>query len=869
VIPFISTAISGNAIIGRNYQFAFRQIYDNNQITVLSPFSEVVASGKYPENIDDPTAFNAISILYLVTRPDRTKEVEILARTPDTGEWFVVKTIKRSEFFGSGGFYQYTFTGTEQQVPVATADAIKQQEGIPRESIDLQIQKNKLFAIDSLTGFDYGDNDMTLSLTVMEKTAVERERYFKDGGLYNFGVRFFDEEMRTDGTVHKVTQVPIPETGAISFVPPNGGKLETRRQYLEVDLKGKPPVWAHYWTLVRSDELYYSQFIQCYAYVNYYRRPEVEGDPKTTDSSNYYMYGNKYGFRADISSYADYRYIHLQLPTNIPFAAERGMMVKYLTDTTVGQSTRVLDVQGPMIVVEQPTGLTGGKFTFDTVFVEIYIPKNVTETNSFYEVGGLRDVGNPGEEDRNFGTNLPYDVFGDVHSVLNDDEGLNWKYDFNEYITNGSDEDDQGIVKSKYTYGRFESYSPSFSPTQLTDVQGEQTVAFLLEFEYDFDFGYIIDQSYASRNLGRPAPLLQNVREETRPSTIRWSNDYVANASINGLHTFEPLNEYPLPLERGPIVKLQRAGEDVMLAIHSSAVTSLYIGKGVIRSADLNPTLVTTTDVVGSDNELKYSHGTVHPTSVCEVDGDVYFWDGIRNEPVRYSQNGLTPIATTFGARVFFKDTIRATFGNTDEYECYSQYDRLLNMVFFTFKSDTESMTIGFHESTKAWIGKYGFVPEYYGVIGDQFIGFYQGIPWLHNADDLNHNTFYGVLYPSKAHLVINNGGHIEKSWDGIMVDSNKIWELPAIYNNENQLTSLVANDFVWRDQVYYADFLRDENTDPLLLKSGQIALRHGKIMTSQILEVEMELNSSEPHYLHSIVVASTLKAGHMLQQQQ
>jgi hypothetical protein len=58
--------------------------------------------------------------------------------------------------------------------------------------------------------------------------------------------------------------------------------------------------------------------------------------------------------------------------------------------------------------------------------------------------------------------------------------------------------------------------------------------------EFTADFGFILNYNLSSKNLGRPAPLLQNIREEERPSTIRFSNDYIANSAINGLHTFEP-----------------------------------------------------------------------------------------------------------------------------------------------------------------------------------------------------------------------------------------------------------------------------------------------------------------------------------------
>jgi hypothetical protein len=116
-----------------------------------------------------------------------------------------------------------------------------------------------------------------------------------------------------------------------------------------------------------------------------------------------------------------------------------------------------------------------------------------------------------------------------------------------------------------------------------------------------------------------------------------------------------PLNEYPLPIERGPINKLQAAGgRCVTRHPFQRRLPACILEKALLGPQTLNPTLITTDDVIGADNQLKYSYGTIHPESVCEVDGNVFFWDGRRNEPVRYAQNGLTPLATKYGARVLF-----------------------------------------------------------------------------------------------------------------------------------------------------------------------------------------------------------------------
>lgn len=867
-------SITINSIVDKNFQFAYRLLYTNNQISVLSPYSEFKVAERFPENLTATDQYNAVDVfLPLFFKKDKLKSVELVARNSLDGNWFIVKEFSRNELFIEGLNLKHRFKGTEVQIAIPTADAIKQQEGQPLETIELQVQKNKIFVIENKTGFDVDPGDFEMTVTLVEDAGEVGRRYLKEGGNYNYAIRFFDKFMRTDGTVYKNSNIRPRDTGFLSGA--NGGKWLGSKQWVEITLAGKPPIWAHYWVLVRSDELFFETFFQARFRYHYFVRKLVDGETEAdfADDALYYaMWGNVYKKKnVNTPNLGSWQYIHIHMPTNVPYLFERGMVVNFSNGIVFAGYGTILDVQGPMLVVDKPQSdlivfpppvEVDGRYSVADWF-EVFQQRTIVPENSFYEIDQVHPAGNPGESNRTFDTfSDPYvfNSYGDLHHENNElgIDGtpgflLQWKFDFDNY--NGVEAHDEVTLR---TDGYFESYSASYSSTNLV---GRGITP-------GYDFGYVLDPKFNTRNLGRPAILIQNTREESRPSTLRWSNDYIENATINGLHTFEPLNVYPLPLERGPVNKLQNVGEDIMLAIHSSGVTSLYIGKGIIRSSDLDPTLVTTDGVIGTDNQLKHSYGTIHPSSVCEIDGNAYFWDGVRNEPVRYAQNGLTPLATTFKARVFFKETIPSLFGAPDTYDCISEYDRLLNMVFFTFLKGETKLTIGFHESSTSWIGKVGFTPEYYGAAGDQFLGFVNGVPWLHNEDDVNHNTFYGVAYKSKVNVDVNINVDFEKAWMGMMIDSNKKWDIPVISNVEGQASDLVAADFVWRDNIYYADFLRDTNTPVEMLSGNQIALRHGKFLSSQVLSVEMELDSTEPHYLNSIGVAAVLKPGHHLQRE-
>jgi len=889
--PTYDSSIPTNFIADKNWQFAYRYIYTNDQSSVFSPYSEIYPASKFPDQKVNANAINALDVyIPIYTDTEKFKAIELAVRTSQQGDFFIVKVFDRSELFkadvfSSSSSIYYKFTGTELQEPIATADIVKQEEGIPRESNDLVYVKNKLFAIENLVGFNVNAGDFSMDIEV-EKNSINLAwpRWFKDGGRKMFGMRFFDAQMRTDGTVHKTTLVEFENEGYAGT-----GKLLNNRKRIKITLGGKPPIWAHYWSFVQSEELYFGDFIQVPLYIHYWVRP-MEDDETYDDfasSTQYYaMWGQVY-LRPDQdqNNALLWKYVHLQMPTNMGYSVDKGTVIHLNANFPLDPYMSAIDIIGPMIVLDKPPNSTIFSNAMTLGWFELFNQRTSVSEESFYEINNVRSITNPGEFNRRFDfldTTPTYILYGDCYYVNNiygldglEDKRLSWKYNFENYTTDGSDDDDKGLVEDYFVSGNFESWSPSFRPTktELTELSEENTVSKILQNAniirsydtYEYDFGYVNDHSYDNQNLGRAAVLFRNAKEESRPSTIRWSNDYVENAFINGLHTWEPLNNKPLPIERGPIIKLQTAGEDVLLAIHSSAVTSLYIGKGVIRSADLNPTLVTTDGVIGSENQLKYSFGTVHPESVSEVDGNVYFWDGRRNEPVRYAQNGLTPIATTFLTRVLFRKTIPGLFGGPSNYKCISEYDRHLEIVWFTFINDSNSYTIGFSEKNKGWVCKASFAPEFYGAVGDYLLGFVNGKPWLHNDDTSNYNNFYGVQYDSTIHVVGNIGDKNEKSWDNMYVDSNVIWTVPEISNEEGQLTDLVENDFVWRDNIFYADILRDKNTNTNLLKPGQIALRHGKIITGQNIEVKLKYTGNGFHYIDGLGIGVVIKPGHFL----
>lgn len=195
-----------NRIYNKNFQFAYRYKYLDNEYSVLSPFSDVSYGEYYPikllQNGPDyllsniysagaitgslagppikytteiqRSAYNyANKIKVSIPLPDAAdkfiKQAEVLVRENNTGNWKLWRTYKSDEFvpiFSSISFDPLVdyFLNTEVLIDIDQTETSKIFESIPNFSSSECIHKNRIFAVDDEEGFDVLDEpDLTLA----------------------------------------------------------------------------------------------------------------------------------------------------------------------------------------------------------------------------------------------------------------------------------------------------------------------------------------------------------------------------------------------------------------------------------------------------------------------------------------------------------------------------------------------------------------------------------------------------------------------------------------------------------------------------------------------------------------------------------
>jgi hypothetical protein len=124
--------------------------------------------------------------------------------------------------------------------------------------------------------------------------------------------------------------------------------------------------------------------------------------------------------------------------------------------------------------------------------------------------------------------------------------------------------------------------------------------------------------------------------------------------------------------------------------------------------------------------------------------------------------------------------------------------------------------TITFDESVKGWTSFHSFLPDGIVSIGSNLFTLKDGQLYIHNSEEVNRNTYYGVSYPSKVALILNDEPSEVKVLQAISFKGSDPWEtlIKAYINDTNTSidSSIDSIDFLEREGVWHAYVRRGEN---------------------------------------------------------
>lgn len=824
------SSFSRNLISAYNFQFAYRYVYKDNEKSVFSPLSKVSVAETIP-NVK--SLVNTIEVTYQVEGEvlPFIKEVELAYRIGNVGDYYIFDINKSPKYTNVVNFYNDV-----QITPVSEEESSKLFEPVD-DAETITAFKDRVFTANLTTGFEQENSFITVTSVISGDT----KPCFKHGGNYGLGIAFYDKFGRTNGVVYEKS-VNIPDIVADIDTGYAGSKLVT----LKVKTSGDKPTWAERFQIVMTKERNYQIYAQYPVNVLYYvaDKPDFEdytpADTQTIINDRVYLK----------SPGAEYNFTHLQFPNNTPFMPDKECFIKLLNKDM--EVMPVIDVVGDMIVTNKLN-------TQDTkLFIEVYKPKK-TKNQLFFEIGESHPMSEWGKEIPVTGDNYRIQLFYDIT-----------KYRYSDYGTTGltytlTKEENPFIISPTPNFDNTFVNTDAIVEPVLTGFDVERSKGFLGIFNKRItsirpmfentviNAAFTLNYANVVSDWGRPLIKMEGARRIKETTTIRFSNTYVQGSGINGLSTFNILDSYVLPTERTPIRKLQPAG-DVLLCFHEKNVTSLYVGEGFIKVGDNGEEILSKTrDVIGADRQLEGGYGTIHPESVVEYKGRVYWWDDNKRTVCRYTREGIYPLSKHHMENHFRQKSYKnqRVIGVIDQY--YNQYILIFPDQVIAFNITQERW-----ESFYTWQNSAGVKPEMAIKLDDRLYSFLDKRVWKHH--DGAYNTFYGSLHNSSIRFVSNNEeGKIQRyvalAYTGTKLSENEEAKVVKCYTEEGQETFIPSFEFRLRENKYYASVFRDIHTPNL--PDDTLAFRSGDEMRGETLDVELISEGNTVSRLHDVTIFS------------
>jgi len=922
-----------NNFIGRNaFQFATRYYYRDGETSVLSVYSELE---NYNPNGGDNNYIN-VALDIDDTVDQDVQRVEMVARIANTNDFYVIKTWDKSVASEAQEIadhnagitpLNYNFYNDRIGEFLDVAYATKPFDSVPITSKTLEIVRNRLFLANNIIGYDT-PSYTTLAATPNVETLSGANTsgsvmYFQWGGspgtlkyvIYiasgntpgyyrvtaNDGVYPSNPTDFTNLTyigpayadliayyspsppivfyfINSINITNVPGGGVgqditalksgsayqlgivfYDFADRKCGVVTSDSLVYQIDpitygattfttslswslsqlnLQDQIPFWATTYAIVLTKCLKTRSFVQARASNITYLVKGADGNYDFTTTT-----GTKTTYAADRSA----------IGINTSLLTSYGLGYTFtegdLCDILIGSdkyTVAVLGQEGEWVIVQlEDIGTIGDSAgAYTTSAFELYTPYQASTNEPFYEIGQKYPITNPNTDIRSFST-IAGNIIGDV-SIIERNDGTN------------------------------DYYTENMSPNDKF-------------------------WSVWNTNTGRPN-FVTRLGQSIEPNTIAYSNTYVSRGAVNGLSSFDALNERELPIECGPIQKLQVTGKVqneqgiVMLAICQNQTASLYMGEVQLVASAQNAFLAQAPEVIGTINVLKGNFGTIDPTSVTEFKGLVFWLDRGNGKVIQYSTNGLFAISslnmtrfwrlfcnqynsmTTDGIIALGSYPYVVTTVDPHHIELLITIPKLLNnppkgylpdypSVVYPFdiwdgRAKTLVYKFGFNDPF--WMGAYMITPEAWATVQNQLYASNVGIVW--ECNQANYNNFFGAQYKSRVMCVSNELPSVPKVYNSLAVEADMVPTLFYMYADApyQQATDIV--DFEWRsfEGIYYSNVKRNK-LQPTATGYNTNGLIIGQKMRAVAMYILAEFTVSEnnPLELRFLNINFDISRGH------
>ena len=489
---------------------------------------------------------------------------------------------------------------------------------------------------------------------------------FKTGAYHKFGLVYYDRAMRS-------SSVQLDETAEV-YIPTVAESGWQGEWYVDWTISHSPPPWARYYQWVYGGNTLTNRFLQFVTGGFWSGRYAQKCNTGCTAGAE--TYNNN--ILVDISAITDFQ--TAEGGSVVVYDFQEGDMLRFVRDASDNASPEefefkvvgVVGRDGNPPIWTDPGGLSVFPFTdesrvwlmlanetnllslVDTInpapqptflnyTLELYSPKPKTqeEQTLYYEFAQYGMISNPGT------------AIATHNAVLNDPFGVA-----------------QSLVPAVPASGRFtrgDVYYRNRTTKTPKLVSPMESFHFSDRFKSDF------------YDKGRPNAFLEDFRRSRKHSTCLYSEPYIPNTNINGLHSIFPDVSF-VEFERSynSIQKLH-SRDNKLVIFQEDKVSQSLVKRNIIYNVDGSGNVATADSVLSQAVPYLGNYGiNKNPESFASYGSRMYFADIKRASILRLSQDGFTPISKIMMNNFFtdkmdylFKTDIISDLNRVNIYGCY------------------------------------------------------------------------------------------------------------------------------------------------------------------------------------------------------
>jgi len=667
-----------NFIKNEAFQFAYRFVYRDYEISTFSPLSDLA---NYNTSTD---GFNRIQVTIPTTQKIEQDviRIEVAVRFAVGGKYSVVKSFSDTTAFSShntGTALNFYFYNDAVGIAVDDATAFKQYDSIPLKSQTLEIAKNRLFLGNNYDGYEtpkstslsvgtangggatltgtwcslvYGTAGSQATLYLLDVTGIDPNAgYYEPSSPPNPSafpttVAWNTLSFRGAGISNVLSYLGITYQDIISFTAGLGYADVTGYSGVITSIVNKRAFKSdssYRLGVVFFDEAGRKCGVSTREDLKVVTADRAYATVQYTTDVTWALSNSPSTVLSEIPVWAKYYSVVMTKCLRTSFFMQlKADGIKWVTKKDDGtyqvENSYSQSHYGLAIDVKSLYGIGYGYSYQEGDLVKLYGSSTQKTTLSIRDTFGSYIVcDNFHATDANF----LYEIYSPYTQSLNEP----YYERYQTYVVNNAGTDNRA----------YSTITGSFQGDITIISRGTSPTDYLVEAMSPAD----INWKNWNTDAGR-ASIVLDIKPADKKTSVYFSNVIVLGSQTNGLSTFDVLDQTQLPYELSSIQKLQLVSKvesegTVMLAIGEQETASLYLGESQVFDNTGSSFLAKSSGVVGNVNVMRGSYGTINPESVVRYMGNVYWFDANKGSVVSYSVNGLFPISANKMQKYFRK----------------------------------------------------------------------------------------------------------------------------------------------------------------------------------------------------------------------